>query len=45
MKDFEKDVNDDGKLQQRYQNKKVNALKENLKFLLSYEEYCSHVDN
>ena len=33
-------LNDDGKLRQRYENKKINARKENLECELSFEEYC-----
>jgi len=33
-------LNDDGKLRQRFKNKKVNAKKEKLRCELSYKEYC-----
>lgn len=34
------DVDDDNKIQQRYCNKRVNAKKEGIGFELSFEEYC-----
>lgn len=40
---FQKLVDDDGKLYQRYLNKKVNASKEGLSCMLSFEEYCKLV--
>lgn len=33
-------LNDDGKLKQRYYNKRINAKKENILFGLSFDEYC-----
>ena len=36
-------VDDDGKIQQRYCNKRVNAAKEGIDFELSFEEYCTLV--
>lgn len=36
-------VDDDGKLYQRYLNKKINAAKEGIPCLLSFEEFCSLV--
>ena len=36
-------INDDGKLRQRFCNKRVNAAKENIEFNLTFEEYCDLV--
>lgn len=38
-------LNDDGKLYQHYQNKIVNAKKNGIQCLLSYDEYCILVKN
>lgn len=43
MSSSEQAVNDDGKLKQRYINKRVNAKKENIEFHLSYEQYIQLV--
>ena len=40
---WQTDVDDDGKIQQRYCNKRVNADKEGIGFELSFEEYCTLV--
>ena len=34
------ELNDDGKLRSKYSNKRVNAEKEGIKCLLTFEEYC-----
>lgn len=36
-------IDDDGKLKRKYINKKVNARKENIECLLSFEEFCDLV--
>src|SRR4051812_37096257 len=33
-------LDDDGKLRQRYVNKRVNAAKEGIDFLLTFEQFC-----
>ena len=38
-------LDDDGKLYQKYLNKKINAKKEGILCLLSYEEFCALVEN
>ena len=38
--ELEKELDDDGKLKQRWRNKKCNAKKEGLECKLSYNEYC-----
>lgn len=40
MEQWQIDLNDDGKLRQKYINKKINAIKENLICELSFYEYC-----
>lgn len=40
MEQWQIDLNDDGKLKQKYVNKKTNAIKENLICELSFYEYC-----
>lgn len=42
---LEVQTDDDGKLRQRYSNKRVNAQKEGIEFNLSYEEYCQLVSD
>ena len=42
---YDDDINDDGKLEQRFWNKQVNAKKEGLRCLLTYEEFCDLVRN
>ena len=42
--DLEKKLDDDGKLIQRWRNKRVNAEQEGVKCLLSFDEYCQLVD-
>lgn len=39
-----KHLDDDGKLKQRYYNKRVNARKEGFECKLSFDEYCSLVE-
>ena len=41
--ELEDELDDDGKLKQRWVNKKVNALKEGIQCELTYDEYCSLV--
>lgn len=41
--DWQQVVDDDGKLYQRYLNKKINASKEGVQCLLTFEEFCSLV--
>jgi hypothetical protein len=43
--ELERSVNDDGKLKQRWQNKRVNARAEGIECNLTYDEYCQLVDN
>ena len=38
-----KDLDDNGKLHQKYVNKRVNAGKEGISFELSFDEYCQLV--
>lgn len=37
------DINDDGKLYRKFYNKKINAKKEGIDCLLTYEEFCNLV--
>lgn len=41
--DLERSVNDDGKLNQRWHNKRVNARAEGIECNLTYDEYCQLV--
>ena len=41
--ELELELDDDNKLKQRWQNKRVNARKENIGFELSFEDYCKLV--
>lgn len=45
MSELEQSLNDDGKLRQRYSNKRVNAQKENIPFNLTYEQYMELVND
>lgn len=38
-------IDDDGKLKQRFINKRVNAAKEGVKFNLSFEQFCSLLED
>lgn len=41
--DWQIRVDDDGKLYQKFLNKRINAKKENIQFGLTFEEYCNLV--
>lgn len=41
--DLELELDDDGKLMQRWRNKRVNAKKEGIECKLSFDEYCTLV--
>ena len=43
MKVYKADIDDDGKLRRKYNNKKVNSKKENIEFNLTFDEFVSLV--
>ena len=38
--EYQKEVDDDGKMYQRYSNKRINARREGIGFNLTFEEFC-----